>query len=130
MALVRVTLEFHVEQCLGLSSWYQPDLFDACFILFLEFRWNLFAKKLLQEPWEFEIIAVCEFQVIGPDDLHDLLKELFPETDIDDNFVQDLLDASLPSGYFQSSSKPTRPKQEMVAKKTAQAWGSQSFTNF
>ena len=48
MALLRVTLEFHVEQCLGLSSWYQPDLFDACFILFLEFRWNLFAKKLLQ----------------------------------------------------------------------------------
>jgi len=59
--------------------------------------------------------------VIGPDDLHDLLKELFPEHDIDDNFVQDLLDAAFPSGYFQSSSKPTRPKQEVVAKKTAQA---------
>jgi len=69
-------------------------------------------------PWDLD-----EFQVIGPDDLHDLLKELFPEHDIDDNFVQDLLDAAFPSGYFQSSSKPTRPKQEVVAKKTAQAWG-------
>lgn len=72
------------------------------------------------ESWHY---GVCDFQVIGPDDLHDLLKELFPEHDIDDNFVQDLLDAALPSGYFQSSSKPTRPKQEVVAKKTAQAWG-------
>lgn len=61
--------------------------------------------------------------VIGPDDLHDLLTELFPDHEIDDNFVQDLLDAALPSGYFQSGSKPiVRPKrEETITKKSAQA---------
>lgn len=61
--------------------------------------------------------------VIGPDDLHDLLTELFPDHEIDDNFVQDLLDAALPSGYFQSGSKPmVRPKrEETINKKSAQA---------
>eukprot|EP00438_Fugacium_kawagutii_P011738 Skav222912 [mRNA] locus=scaffold1489:207079:215130:+ [translate_table: standard] len=61
--------------------------------------------------------------VIGPDDLHDLLVELFPDHEIDDSFVQDLLDAALPSGYFQqnSSKPPSRPKrEETMSKKTAQ----------
>ena len=43
--------------------------------------------------------------VIGPDDLHYLLVELFPDHEIDDAFVQELLDLALPSGYFHSSSK-------------------------
>jgi len=43
--------------------------------------------------------------VIGPDDLHGILVELFPDHEIDDVFMQDLLDAALPSGYFHTGTK-------------------------
>ena len=65
--------------------------------------------------------------VIGPDDLHYLLVELFPDHEIDDAFVQDLLDLALPSGYFHSSNKSaaaggTRPKpNESSASKSKSA---------
>ena len=74
--------------------------------------------------------------VIGPDDLHSLLVELFPDHEIDDAFVQELLDLALPSGYFQSSNKSTtsssaraKPTDSTPSKsKTSQA--SSFFSDF
>ncbi|CAE7836381.1 GA20OX1 [Symbiodinium necroappetens] len=54
--------------------------------------------------------------VIGPDDLHYLLVELFPDHEIDDAFVQELLDLALPSGYFHSSSKSASSSAPRAAK--------------
>ena len=65
--------------------------------------------------------------VIGPDDLHHLLVELFPDHEIDDGFVQDLLDVALPSGYFHSKSAAaggtrSKPNESSPSKsKSAQA---------
>ena len=68
MGFLRVPLEFHVEQCLGLSSWSQPDLFDTCFILFLESYWNLSTKKtVFNEPWDLDImVSTVNFRSLAP----------------------------------------------------------------